>query len=91
MFGLLNLLYHYLDWRAVALFVPAALILAHVVPYLLDPHGLRKYPGPFFAKFTDGWLGWVCKNGHRSEIVHEMHKKYGPWAGVTTSLLTQQS
>jgi benzoate 4-monooxygenase len=78
MLGLLNLLYHYLDWRAVALFVPAAFILAHLVPYLLDPHGLRKYPGPFFAKFTDVWLGWVCKNGHRSEIVHEMHKKYGP-------------
>ncbi|KAF9010111.1 cytochrome P450 monooxygenase pc-bph [Cyathus striatus] len=64
---------------ATAIWLVAAVILVHIVSYLLDPHGIRLYPGPFIAKFTDAWLGWVCKNGHRSEVVHEMHKKYGPF------------
>ena len=57
--------------------VPIAILLVHIVPYLPDPHGIRLYPGPFLAKFSDAWLGWVSSHGHRSEIVHEMHKKYG--------------
>jgi len=32
---------------------------------------------PFFAKFSDIWLGWVASHGHRSDVVHELHKKYG--------------
>jgi hypothetical protein len=52
-------------------------LLIHVVPWLLDPHGVRSIPGPFLAKFSDAWLGWMSAHGHRSEVVHEMHKKYG--------------
>lgn len=59
------------------LILPVLFILVHLVPYLYDPHGLRSYPGPFLAKFSDAWLGVVSKNGHRSELVHEMHLKYG--------------
>ncbi|KAF9460031.1 cytochrome P450 monooxygenase [Collybia nuda] len=62
--------------------VPTALIIAHVVPYFYDTHGIRLYPGPFFAKFTDAWLGIVSKNGHRSEVVHAMHQKYGPFVRI---------
>jgi len=62
--------------------VPIAILLVHIVPYLLDPHGIRLYPGPFLAKFSDAWLGWVSSHGHRSEIVHEMHKKYGPFIRI---------
>jgi benzoate 4-monooxygenase len=53
------------------------LVLVHTVPYLVDPHGFRSYPGPFWAKFSDAWLGSVAASGHRSEVVHAMHRKYG--------------
>lgn len=66
-----------LDLSTLAALVPAAVLLVHLVPYFYDPHGIRLYPGPFLAKFTDAWLGLVSKNGHRSEVVHKMHQKYG--------------
>jgi len=75
---LLQLLWHSIDLSTIAVAIPAAFVLIHVVPYFYDPHGIRLYPGPFIAKFSDIWLGLVAKNGHRSEVVHEMHKKYGP-------------
>ena len=65
------------DLSTLAVLASAAFVLGHLVPYLFDAHGLRKYPGPFLAKFSDLWLGYISKNGHRSEIVHEMHQKYG--------------
>lgn len=52
-------------------------VVAHVVPYFADPHAIRAYPGPFLAKFTDLWLGRVATQGHRSEVVHELHRQYG--------------
>ena len=56
----------------------AIVILAiHVVPYVVDAHGIRSIPGPWIAKFTDAWLGRVAARGHRSEVVHGIHKKYG--------------
>jgi benzoate 4-monooxygenase len=54
---------------------PAILFL--ILAYVMDPQAIRSIPGPFLAKFTDVWLGWVSVHGHRSEVVHEMHKKYG--------------
>ena len=52
-------------------------LLVHVVPWLIDSLNLRSYPGPWLAKFSDVWLGWVALNGHRSDVIHEMHQKYG--------------
>lgn len=54
-------------------------LLAHLVPYFVDPHCIRSngVAGPFWANFTDAWLGRVAGNGHRSEVVHKMHEKYG--------------
>lgn len=79
MLGVINLIFQHLSPQTVVLFGLTSFILVHVIPYLLDPHRIRKYPGPFFAKFTDAWLGLVCKDGHRSEVVHQMHLKYGAW------------
>ena len=59
------------------LLVPTLVILVHLVPWLVDPHGLRAFPGPWLARFSDLWLGRVAQRGHRSEVVHEMHEKYG--------------
>ncbi|KAG6829974.1 hypothetical protein H0H92_002779 [Tricholoma furcatifolium] len=67
------------DLTTVAIASPVvALMLAHLVPYLWDSHNLRSIPGPFLAKFSDLWLGIVSAQGHRSEIVHKLHQKYGP-------------
>lgn len=57
--------------------LPVAVILAHLVPYFLDPFKQRRIPGPFLARFSDFWLGWIASQGHRSEVVHELHQKYG--------------
>jgi len=57
--------------------IPAVILLYHVVPWLLDPNDIRKYPGPFMAKFTDLWLAYTSSQGCRSEIIHDYHLKYG--------------
>src|SRR5712691_2290368 len=57
--------------------VPVTVILVHYIPWLVDPHGLRSFPGPCVARFSDLWLGRVAQQGHRSEVVHQMHEKYG--------------
>ncbi|EJC97643.1 cytochrome P450 monooxygenase pc-bph [Fomitiporia mediterranea MF3/22] len=57
----------------------AAFFLVHVVPYLFDKHHIRRndISGPLLARFSDAWLGWVAAQGPRSEVVHQIHKKYG--------------
>ncbi|KAJ7663454.1 cytochrome P450 monooxygenase [Mycena rosella] len=70
---------------AVLLGLPAAVVIVHTAIYLVDPYGIRKYPGPFLAKFSDVWLGWVSQQGHRSEVIHEMHKEYGPFMRISPS------
>ena len=87
MLGSINLLFHYLTPQTVILFGLTFLVLVHVIPYLLDPHHIRKYPGPFFAKFTDAWFGVICKQGHRSETVHQLHLKYGAFGFQGKKLL----
>ena len=65
------------DTYYLALAVLALIFLAHFVPWPLDSRGVRAYPGPFLAKFTDLWLACVCNTGHRSVTIHKMHQKYG--------------
>ncbi|KAI5116460.1 hypothetical protein M0805_005873 [Coniferiporia weirii] len=59
--------------------LPFVGVLGLLVPYLTDPHCIRAngVTGPLLARFSDLWLGWVAAHGHRSETVHELHKKYG--------------
>ncbi|KAH8826822.1 cytochrome P450 monooxygenase [Flagelloscypha sp. PMI_526] len=52
--------------------------LGHIVPYYVDHWKIRKYPGPWLAKYSDLWLGKVAQTGHRSETVHQAHLEYGP-------------
>ena len=63
-----------LSWLLLGL---SSILLFHLVPYFLDPHAIRAYPGPVLARLSDIWLGWVAAHGHRSERVHELHQKYG--------------
>ena len=59
--------------------IPTALTLGLLVRYLVDSHkiGSNGIPGPLLAKLSDAWLGWTAAHGHRSEIVHALHEKYG--------------
>lgn len=70
-------LYEKLDLQILAWAIPGTFLAFHLLPWLWDSHGLRAYPGPFIAKFSDIWLGYVSKGAHRSELVHEAHLKYG--------------
>lgn len=58
-------------------FTFTCVLLMHLVPYIYDSHGLQVYPGPFFAKFTDLWLGWTIFSNTWSETVEKLHKKHG--------------
>ena len=59
----------------------------HFVPYLFDPFN-RHIPAPPPVRFSDLWLGWTASQGHRPEVVHELHQKYGTYS---TSLNTHHS
>lgn len=62
--------------------IPALVLLAHLLPWLLDSYRIRDIPGPWLAKFTDAWLGYWAAQGMRSEHVHEIHQKYGNVARI---------
>lgn len=51
-------------------------VLWYLLPYLRN-WSIRDIPGPFFAKFSNLWLMWQCRNGRRFLAVNEAHQKYG--------------
>ncbi|KAG7449472.1 cytochrome P450 [Guyanagaster necrorhizus] len=64
------------------------LVALNVYAYWMDRYSLRRYPGPFLAKFSYLWLvctGWTLR---RSQILHEMHRKYGPVVRISPSELS---
>lgn len=71
------------------LLVPSAVVAGHVLLWLIDPHKMRSYPGPVLAGLSDVWLGRVAGSGHRSEVVHELHKQHGEY--LTLNLPTTAS
>ncbi|KAG7097714.1 hypothetical protein E1B28_005038 [Marasmius oreades] len=66
----------------------AGIFVAHFLPWLVDPHGYRRYPGPVLAQFSDIWLLWAAMSGHRSEKIHELHEKYGPIVRIAPNHLS---
>lgn len=74
-----------LDWKVLFGLFVSAVVIGHLVVYISDPHGLRSFPGPTLAKLSDLWLARVAANGHRSEDVHELHKKYGEFSFFSRS------
>ncbi|KAG8679509.1 hypothetical protein FRC08_016941, partial [Ceratobasidium sp. 394] len=49
------------------------------VPYITDPHNLRRpaIQGPRHAALSNAWLAYVAARGDRSGEVHKLHQKYG--------------
>ncbi|KAK0493477.1 cytochrome P450 monooxygenase [Armillaria luteobubalina] len=72
----------YTDLSTVVATIFVLVILVYLVPYLADSHGLRSYPGPFIAKFSDTWLVYATYKEHRSEVIHDLHMKYGPFVRI---------
>ncbi|PBK69145.1 cytochrome P450 [Armillaria solidipes] len=70
------------DLSTVIAAVTVLVVLVHLVPYLIDSRRLRSYPGPLIAKFSDAWLGYVSHQGHRSEVIYDLHRKYGPFVRI---------
>ncbi|KAJ6569111.1 cytochrome P450 monooxygenase [Mycena capillaripes] len=60
-----------------------AVLVIQLAIYLIDPYNLRQYPGPILPKFSYIWLGWISQRGARSEVVHRMHQKYGPFLRIS--------
>ncbi|GJE93716.1 cytochrome P450 monooxygenase [Phanerochaete sordida] len=77
-----------LDFTSWLLLVPALAVAAHVALWLADPHGIRSYPGPLLAHFSDLWLGYIAAQGHRSEVVHDLHKKHGKFVRIAPNHLS---
>ncbi|KAJ7211186.1 cytochrome P450 monooxygenase [Mycena pura] len=65
--------------------LPVVVVGLHLAIYLIDPYAIRRYPGPFLAKFSDAWLGYISQQGHRSEVIHKMHLKYGTFVRISPS------
>jgi len=57
--------------------IAAVLLVAHAVPWALDAYGLRKYPGPLLAAFSDTWLASKARHGSKYRAVDEAHRKHG--------------
>lgn len=62
--------------------VIAVALLSVVLPYVLDPYGFRKYPGPFPAALSKLWIARQAGNGNRYEVVHDQHKKHGKFVRI---------
>ncbi|KAF5383993.1 hypothetical protein D9757_006970 [Collybiopsis confluens] len=65
--------------QSLAISLYTFLFIHILLPYILDPHSLRKLsvPGPTLAALSDLWLGYHSAKGHRSEVVHGLHERYG--------------
>ncbi|CAE6434675.1 unnamed protein product [Rhizoctonia solani] len=56
----------------------ALAVIFYVIPYLLDPYDYRRrFPGPPLAGFTNWWMSSAVRTGRHSEIVQQLHAKYG--------------
>ncbi|KAI8454518.1 cytochrome P450 [Phakopsora pachyrhizi] len=52
-------------------------VVIAVVNYFKDQHGLKRFPGPFLAKFSRIWLARAARTRKRYSIIHDLHKKHG--------------
>ncbi|KAJ7196196.1 cytochrome P450 [Mycena pura] len=68
----------YFDLWGPGVGVVVACSLYVLVLYFYDSYGIRKYPGPFTAKFSYAWIIWVGITGRRSQKIHDAHNRYGP-------------
>ncbi|KAF2149542.1 cytochrome p450 benzoate 4-monooxygenase [Myriangium duriaei CBS 260.36] len=49
----------------------------YLVPYFTTYKHLRGIPGPFWAKFSNGWIALGARKGQKFAWVDAAHRKYG--------------
>ncbi|KAI5458779.1 cytochrome P450 [Mariannaea sp. PMI_226] len=59
--------------------------LWNIGSYFASP--LRKYPGPFLAKFTRLWYLYQASTGDSHLVLQDLHRKYGPIVRITPSII----
>lgn len=57
-------------------------LLSILIPFILDPNGFRKYPGPLPAALSKLWLARQAGRGNRYEVVHAQHKRHGKFVRI---------
>ncbi|KAI8666719.1 hypothetical protein NCS57_00898100 [Fusarium keratoplasticum] len=64
---------------SISIYVLPVLFIAFLVRFLVQfiRSPLRTVPGPFLARFTDGWYFWNVRKGSFQDVNVELHKKYG--------------
>lgn len=62
-----------------------AFVVYVVGSYLNSP--LRRYPGPFLAKFTNLWRMYHISQKSFHKVVEDLHKQYGPVVQIGPNVL----
>ncbi|KAH6888430.1 cytochrome P450 [Thelonectria olida] len=57
----------------------------NIASYFSSP--LRKYPGPFLARFTRLWYLYQASTGDSHLVLDKLHRKYGPIVRITPSII----
>ncbi|KAF5344797.1 hypothetical protein D9758_014423 [Tetrapyrgos nigripes] len=86
--NLVSRMFHDMSLQSLAIAGSAIFVLVHLVPWLVDKYNLRPYPGPLLAQFSDVWMGWAALRGRRSQLVHELHQKYGSFVRIAPNHLS---
>lgn len=53
--------------------------------YRLIFHPLRRFPGPFWAKWTNLYHAYIIRKSDNYFVIEKLHKKYGPIVRTGTS------
>ncbi|KAI0070810.1 cytochrome P450 monooxygenase [Panus rudis PR-1116 ss-1] len=62
--------------------VVIAIVAIHIFPFVFNSNGLRRYPGPLFARLSNGWLAYLAYRGTINAHVYDAHKKYGTFVRI---------
>ncbi|KAF8336835.1 cytochrome P450 [Cantharellus anzutake] len=67
------------------LLIVSSITLLLLFNYFRDAYGYNdstRIPGPLMARLSDLWLYRAATSGRRSILVHELHKRYGPFVRI---------
>ncbi|GAB1312635.1 Pisatin demethylase [Madurella fahalii] len=77
------------SWQAVTVYafgVPLIFVLSWwILSHALSP--LRRYPGPFFARWTNLWRLFVVQSGDYHRRIKKLHDEYGPVIRIGPNLI----
>ncbi|KAI0825669.1 cytochrome P450 monooxygenase pc-bph [Irpex lacteus] len=63
-------------------FVLVSGLMYYLVPYLRDSQGIRRYPGPWLAKFSCLWYSREIFEGRVQTSLKKLHEQYGTFVRI---------